>query len=327
MRQRALAGQILLVLCLIGAAGCGGGGGGTDGSDPPIAAKRRGDAITRNAANARTEIVVGSKSFTEQRVLGQIFAQALGAAGYRVSARLDLENERRALKRLRSGSIDGYPEYTGTALVSFCRADAQTIPKDPSLAFRDARACLRRMGLTAFPPTPFTTSLEVAVPAATADRLGLRTISDLVPHGQEFVFYGTPECRLRTDCLLGLRNVYGARFRRFAGVDPVERHDVLLRRPDAVSIVYATDPQIKREPIVLLDDDRGMFPPYNSTFVVRDDVVKQAGPDLPRVIGKVQPGLTDEVMQELNARVDIDKETPSAVALSYLRQSGLLPPM
>ncbi len=138
------------------------------------------------------------------------------------------------------------------------------------------------------------------------------------------MFYGTPECQVRTDCLRGLRRIYGIRFRRFAGVDPVERHDVLRRRDDAVSIVYATDPQNKRANIVLLDDDRGMFPPYNSTFVLRDDVARAAGPALGRTIEQVQLGLTDEVMRELNARVELDRESPRAVARSYLRESGLV---
>ncbi|HEX8205520.1 MAG TPA: glycine betaine ABC transporter substrate-binding protein [Solirubrobacteraceae bacterium] len=321
MRNRGLVVVVALALCLAGTAGCG----GADDGEEPRGAPPPAGAIRANPANARTTITVGAKYFTEQRVLGEIFAQALGAAGYRVATRQDLENEQQAVARLRDRTIDGYPEYTGTALVSFCGADAAAIPYDPALAFRSARRCLRRMGLIAFPPAPFTTSLEVAVPAETAKRLGLRTISDLVPHGQEFVFYGTPECQARTDCLQGLRNVYGIHFRRFAGVDPVERHDVLRRRDDAVSIVYATDPQNERANIELLDDDRGMFPPYNSTFVVRADVAKAAGPDLPRIIREVQPGLTDEVMEELNARVDIDGESPRETARSYLRQSGLVP--
>jgi glycine betaine/choline ABC-type transport system substrate-binding protein len=66
-----------------------------------------------------------------------------------------------------------------------------------------------------------------------------------------------------------------------------------------------------------------MFPPYNTTFVVRDDVAKKAGPDLPKTVGMVDKGLTDEVMQELNARVDLDKDTPEAVAGQYLEETGL----
>jgi osmoprotectant transport system substrate-binding protein len=320
MRTRDLAGLVALLLCLGGLAGCGDddAAGDPSGSSPMEA------AIRHDPGNARTAITVGWKDFTEQQVLGEIFAQALTAAGFRVSTAADQESETLALRRLRSGEIDGYPEYTSTALVSFCDVEARRIPLDPALTFRDARACLGRLGVHAFRPAPFTTSFEVGVPGATARRLGLRTISDLAPHGQDFVFYGTPECRLRSDCLRGLRAVYGLRFRRFAGVNPVERHDVLKRRDDAVSIVYETDAQIRREDVVLLQDDRGMFPPYNSTFVMRADVARAAGPALRRVIAQVQRGLTDEVMQELNARVDIDGDSPGDAARSYLRQSGLV---
>jgi osmoprotectant transport system substrate-binding protein len=91
-----------------------------------------------------------------------------------------------------------------------------------------------------------------------------------------------------------------------------------------VSIVFTTDPQIKREGFVLLEDDKGMFPPYNSTLVVRDDVLEEAGPDLETVVKQASKGLTDEVMQELNARVDLDKETPEQVAGDYLSETGLV---
>ena len=88
--------------------------------------------------------------------------------------------------------------------------------------------------------------------------------------------------------------------------------------------MFTTDPQIKREGFVLLEDDEGMFPPYNSTFVVRQQIADAAGAELEEVIAQVQEGLTDEVMQELNARVDLDKKTPEQVATEYLRESGLI---
>jgi osmoprotectant transport system substrate-binding protein len=91
-----------------------------------------------------------------------------------------------------------------------------------------------------------------------------------------------------------------------------------------LSIVFTTDPQIQREGFVLLEDDQGMFPPYNSTFVVRKELADQAGDELEKVITLVQEGLTAEVMQELNARVDLDKKTPEEVATEYLQESGLL---
>jgi osmoprotectant transport system substrate-binding protein len=320
MKARQLLALPLLLASLVLVGACG---DESKGSDPAPATGAAG-AIKRNPANASTSITVGSKNFTEQRVLGELFAQALGAAGYKVQTRLDLGNEKRAVSALKRGTIDAYPEYTGTALLSLCGVAARKVPKDPTAAFEDTRACFAKMGFTAFPPTPFTSSNEVAVTGATARRLKLRNISDLKAHDQDLILYGTPECRQRTDCLRGLRDVYGLHFRRFAGVDPVERHDVLKRRQDAVSIVYTTDPQNKREDIALLEDDKGMFPPYNSTFVARDVTVSKAGPDLPRIIERVQVGLTDEVMQELNARVDLDEQTPRDVALGYLRESGLI---
>jgi glycine betaine/choline ABC-type transport system substrate-binding protein len=107
-------------------------------------------------------------------------------------------------------------------------------------------------------------------------------------------------------------------------VDLALRHEVLSKGQADVSIVFTTDPQNKREGFVLLDDDKGMFPPYNSTLVIRNDILEQAGPDLTKVVEQVNEGLTDEVMQELNARVDLDKKTPEAVAGEYLSESNLV---
>jgi osmoprotectant transport system substrate-binding protein len=88
--------------------------------------------------------------------------------------------------------------------------------------------------------------------------------------------------------------------------------------------VFTTDPQIKRNKEVLLEDDKGMFPPYNSTFLVTDETAQKAGPDLAKVVEQVNKNLTDEVMQELNARVDIDKDTPEQAAQAYLKQYKLI---
>ena len=158
----------------------------------------------------------------------------------------------------------------------------------------------------------------------TADKEGLAKISDLEGKSENLTLYGTPECRQRLDCLLGLQEVYGLKFKKFVPVDIALRHEVLSKGQADVSIVFTTDPQNKREGFVLLEDDKGMFPPYNSTLVVRDDIVEKAGPDLPEVVGRVNEGLNDEVMQELNARVDLDKQTPKDVAGQYLEESGLV---
>jgi glycine betaine/choline ABC-type transport system substrate-binding protein/ABC-type proline/glycine betaine transport system permease subunit len=309
---------VLLAALALGACGDddddddGGGGGDTAGQ------------IERNDANADTTITVGSKNFTEQKVLGEIYAQGLEAAGFTVEKELNLGDEKTALKAVKSGEIDAYPEYTGTALLSFFGVAANEIPKDPATAFEDAQAGFEDEGLVAYPPTPFTSSNEVALTEEKADELGVTTISDLSEHDQDLTLYGSPECRQRTDCLLGLEQVYGLDFKKFVPVAIDLRHEVLTSGKADLSIVFTTDPQIQREGEVLLEDDEGMFPPYNSTFVVREEIDSEAGAELEEVIAQVQDGLTDEVMQELNARVDLDKKTPEEVATEYLEESGLI---
>ena len=208
--------------------------------------------------------------------------------------------------------------------MSFFGFTADELPSDEGEAFDEAKAGFEEKNLTALPPTPFVSSNEVGVTKETADKLGLKTISDLEGKSQDLTLYGSPECRQRLDCKLGLEQVYGLKFKKFVPVDLALRHEVLKKGQADVSIVFTTDPQNKREGFVLLEDDKGMFPPYNSTLVVRNDVIEKAGPDLESTVELVNEGLTDEVMQELNARVDLDKSTPEDVAGQYLEESGLI---
>jgi osmoprotectant transport system substrate-binding protein len=329
MKHRRLFALLCIFACMLGIAACGSdnkksSSSTTGGGSSSTASQPASTGIQKNAANASTSITVGSKNFTEQKVLGEIYAQGLAAAGYTVKKELNLGDEKTAQKALKSKAIDGYPEYTGTALLSLCNVPTAKIPKDPMQAFQDTKACFAKDGLTAYPPTPFTSSNEVGVKQAVAQKFGLQKISDLSKVDQEFTLYGSPECRQRTDCLLGLEQTYGLKFKKFTPVDIDLRHQVLNRGEKVASIVFTTDPQNKRENIVLLEDDKGMFPPYNSTFVVRDDIAQKAGADLPKVLEQIQKGLTDDVMQELNARVDLDKETADKAAGEYLKESGLV---
>ena len=299
-----------------GEAGAQGDGDGTGAAVP--------DRIERRPENAAVEITVGSKNFTEQQILGEIYAAWLRAAGYTFRTRLSLGDEQAALRAIRSGRVDAYPEYTGTALLSLFGVEPTRVPSDPGDAFEQVRSAFQRQGLVAFPPTPFTSANEVAVTQATAERRGLQKISDLEGQAARLTIAGPPECRQRLDCLRGLERIYGLRFKRFIPVPIEKRHAVLVTGQADVSIVFTTDPQIRRERFVLLEDDRGMLPPYNSTLVVRQEIADAAGPDLARTISSLQQDLTDEEMQELNARVDLDDEDPATVASEYLRESRLV---
>ncbi|HWK25778.1 MAG TPA: glycine betaine ABC transporter substrate-binding protein [Solirubrobacter sp.] len=281
--------------------------------------------IQRNTANGAVSLKIGSKNFTEQKVLGEIYAQGLAAAGYTTSTDLNLGDQDTALAALKGGQIDAYPEYTGTALTAFFNKDAADLPKDPQAAYEEVKKLFADEGLTAFPPTPFTSSNEVAVTAETAQKYDLKNISDLSKVAGQLTLYGTPECRKRMDCLLGLEKIYGLKFKKFVPVAPDQRHEVLTSGRADVSIVFTTDPQITRNKEVLLSDDKGMFPPYNPTLVMKTATAEKAGPDLAKTIDMIQKPLTDDAMQELDARVDLDKKEPAEVAKEYLQETGLVP--
>jgi glycine betaine/choline ABC-type transport system substrate-binding protein len=281
-----------------------------------------GNTIQSSSANKGKTVTIGSKNFTEEFILGEIYAQALQAAGYTVKKQLNLGSEQIALKAVKSGQVDAYPEYTGTALTSFFDKKPTDVPRDEQKAYQEAKAGFAKSNLTALPATPFTNSNGVGMLKSKAQKLGITKISDLTSKGSSLTLYGTPECRQRPDCLLGLQDVYKIKFKKFVPVDPGLRHKVLDSGQADTSIVFTTDGQLAQGKELLLKDDKHMFPPYNVTLVFRNEALKKLGPEAQKTIALVQKGLTTEAMQELNSRVDIDKQTPQQVAKDYLTESG-----
>jgi osmoprotectant transport system substrate-binding protein len=321
--------RIILAVLAVAACGllvaaCGGGNSSSGGSSSSSGSSSNQGKIQKNSKNSGVTLTIGSKNFTEQKVLGDIYAQGLQAAGYTVKTDLNLGDQDVALKAVKTKQIDGYPEYTGTALLAFFGVKANKLPHDPQQAYQQTKADFAKQGIVAFPPTPFTDSNEVAVTKQTAQKYHLQKISDLSKVASKLTLYGSPECRKRLDCLLGLEQIYKLHFKKFVPVDVSQRHEVLTSGRADVSIVFTTDPQIKREGEVLLQDDKHMFPPYNSTLIMRKEVAAKAGPDLEKTIKLLNSQLTDENMQELNARVDLDKKSPSEVAKEYLQETGLV---
>lgn len=295
----------------------------TSGSSGSATTPASDKLIVSNPANAsKPRLTIGSKNFTEQLVVGEIYSQALQAAGYKVKKELNLGSEQIAFKAVKSGQVDAYPEYTGTALANFFGVKAADIPKDEQAAYEQARDGFAKSDLTALAPTPFTSSNEVGMTQAKATELGVEKISDLADKAKDLTLSGSPECRQRTDCKLGLEQVYGLKFKKFLPVDLALRHDVLTKGQADVGIVFTTDGQIAAQKLTLLEDDKNMFPPYNVTLVVRDRALADAGPDLKKTIEAVEQGMTAETMQELNSRVDLDKQKVADVAAAYLKESG-----
>ncbi|MCW2991040.1 MAG: transporter permease subunit, partial [Solirubrobacterales bacterium] len=197
------------------------------------------------------------------------------------------------------------------------------VPKDARAAYTIAKTVAAKDGVDALTPTPIKDSNGFAMTQAEAGKLGIKNISDLSSKASTLTLAGPPECRQRPDCELGLEKVYGLHFKKFITVDLAKRHEVLTNGQADVSLVFTTDGQIKVDKLLLLGDDKKMFPPYNASFLVRDSVLK-SHPGMDKVIDQVNAGLTTPVMQELNSRVDLDKQKPAAVATEYLKESGYI---
>ncbi len=320
-RVRAGFALIAALMLALGIAACG---GSDNNNDTGTSGGNSANLIKSNPANKGIQLTVGSKNFTEEYILGNIYAQALQAAGYDVNTNLNLGSETIAYKALQDGEISGYPEYTSTLLESIF--GAKTVPANAQEAYAQAKAQLEPKGETAFAPTPFADSNAFGMLKSKADELGVTKISDLQGKSQDLTLYGSPECRERSDCLVGLQDTYGLQFKSFNPVDIGLRYTVLDKGQADASIVFTSDAQLSANPdkYVLLQDDKGIFPAGNPIWVTDQSTVQKAGPDYQATIEKVQKGLTLPVMQELNARVDIDKQDPAAVATQYLKEDGYI---
>lgn len=314
------------LLAALVVAGCGGDdeeGGGSAQQPTEGGGEEQPRLIEPIPGAEQTSITVGSKNFDEQYILGEIYAQSLEAAGFEVEKELDIGSEVVAYEALTGGQIDAYPEYTGTALTSFFDVELEAVPRDQQEAYQQAQAAYAEDGITALPPTPFENTYRIGMLNETAQKLGNPTkISDLEGRAGELSISGFPECRQRTDCLLGVEQVYGLEFADFIASE--SPYEVLDTKESDLAFVFTTDGNLATGQYTVLDDDKNLFPPYNVTLSVRDEIAEAMGPEGVEIVEQVQAPLTEEVMQELNSRVAVDKQEPEQVAADYLTQFGFV---
>jgi osmoprotectant transport system substrate-binding protein len=325
-RPRALFALLAALTLAFTIAACGGDDDTTSAEATSGTEGGTGTAIQENPDNNGVQLTIGSKNFTEEYILGEIYAQALAAAGYDIKTDLNLGDSHVALKALQAGEISGYPDYTSTVLTDLFKFAPEDVPGDAQEALDAAQQDLSDNDLVAYAPTPFSSANAVGLLSSTADQLGVKTISDLQGKSQDLTLYGSPECRQRIDCLLGLQKYYDLQFKSFTPVDIGLRYEVLDKGQADLSILFTTDAQLFVSPdkYTILEDDKQVLPAGNVTFIASKQVADEAGPDFGATIEKVQQNLTLPVMQELNARVDVDKEKPEQAAQEYLQQYGYI---
>lgn len=267
-------------------------------------------------------IRIGSKDFTEQLILGEMYALVLEDAGYEVERKLNLGGTPVAQAALESGEIDLYPEYTGTGLLSVLKAEVNS---DPAAVYETVATQYKdQFNLVWLQPSPMNNTQALAMTQEKSSELGITTISDFAAQASDLVLIGPPEFEVREDGLPGLQSAYGDfQLKSYKAVDAGLRYKGLTDGEADVAVAFGTDGEISAFDLVVLEDDRQLFPPYQVAPVVRQELLDNQ-PDVQTVLNELSPLITDEVMQSLNFQVTGEGEEPEAVAELFLVESGWL---
>ncbi|HEX7394762.1 MAG TPA: glycine betaine ABC transporter substrate-binding protein [Anaerolineaceae bacterium] len=270
-------------------------------------------------------IKIGSKDFTEEFIVAEMYAQLLEKAGFIVERKLNLGGTPIAQTAIVNGDIDLYPEYTSTGLLTVLKM--QPI-QDPNQIFAAVKKGYEdQFKLTWLQSSPFNDTQALAMTQAVSDQYGIKTYSDLSQKASSLVLGGPAEFIDREDGIKGLQKAYGGfQFKDIKQLGTGSlRYQALLDKQVDVVVAFGTDGAIKGNNLVLLKDDKIFYPVYNVAPVVRQDTLLKY-PKIADVLNKLAPMLTDDVMSGLNWQVDgPDKKEPAAVAKAFLQQNGLLP--
>jgi glycine betaine/choline ABC-type transport system substrate-binding protein/ABC-type proline/glycine betaine transport system permease subunit len=273
-------------------------------------------------AGDKPPITIGSKSFTEQTILGQLYTQALKAKGYKVTLKANIGQTEIADKALTSGQVDMYPEYTGTTLSVV--AGAKTKPKSAEDAYAEAKKFYEGRGQTLTEPTPFSNSDGIATEEGFATQNGLKAIPDLEGLGSKVTLAGAPEFATREEGLLGLKKTYGLTDLKFKPLQIGLQYKALDSGDVNAIEVFTTDGQLASGKYTVLEDPQNVFGFQNVAMVVPQKLLDDLGSEFEDTVNGVSSKLTNEAMQKMNAAVDIDKNSPADVARQFLEANDLL---
>jgi osmoprotectant transport system substrate-binding protein len=267
-------------------------------------------------------IVVGSKNFSEQALLGEILAQHIEARTHlTVVRRFYLAGSYICQQALLSGRVDAYVEYTGTALTAILH---DPIEGDSSAVFSRVQSEYKqRFGLDVMPPLGFNNTFALVVRGEDARRLNLKTISDAVPDATQWRAGFGYEFTERPDGYAGLARVYGLRFSEPPRIlDLGLLYRALLDRQVDLVAGNSTDGLLAARDLVILEDDKHYFPPYDAVPVVRDDTLARH-PEVRVAIADLAGKISDAEMRKMNYAVDGEHRDAAEVAREFLRSKGL----
>jgi len=274
----------------------------------------------RPAQQAGPTIVIGTKDFPEEYILGELYKQALQAKGFSVTDKGSLGSTELIHTALSTGKINFYPEYTGVIVEV---VHHKTSPKSGAATYALAKRLEAKNGLTLLNATPFYDTDVIAVTNATAKKYGLKTVADL-KKVSGLKFGGFPECKTRPTCFLGVTKTYGVKNASFVPLAGISAYAALDAGKVQAADVFSTDPPLgKPSKYTVLADPKHIGGFQNVAPVVRVSVVKDGGADFRKTVNAVSALLTQDAIVAMNKAVLVDKKTPAAVAKAFLKANGL----
>jgi osmoprotectant transport system substrate-binding protein len=314
--RRAGAASVLLVAVLGVALGaCGSSKSSTSSSSASTPAP-----AASGPGAGKPAVTMGDKNFTEENLLGALYAQALRAKGYKVTLKDNVGSSEIIYKALTARQIDLYPEYTGVLLSAV--AGQTNNPPSATAAYDHAQAFVEKQGLTLLKTTPFFDSNALATLPSYASKHGLKSIADLKGLGRSVKLGAPPEFATRFQGLPGIKKEYGVN-PTFVPIAIELSYKALEGGQVDVQNVFTTDGQLLGGKFTLLADPKHVFGYQNVAPLVRRSVLDAEGPAFGETLNKVSALLTIKAIQKMNSAVSVEKQTPASVARQFLKANGL----
>jgi osmoprotectant transport system substrate-binding protein len=277
-------------------------------------------------ARARTTagptIILGTKNFPEEFILGQLYKQALEAKGFKVSYKENIGSTELMQTSLTSGKLNMYPEYTGVIVQDvFHHTKSGATASATYLLAKQLEAA---KGFSVLKPTPFYDTDVVAVTNATASKYGLKSIGDLKKAGS-FKFGGFPECKTRNTCFIGYTKQYGITKATFVPLAGISAYAALDASKVLAADVFSTDPPLgKGSKYTVLADPKHVTGFQNVVPIVKASVAAALGAKFTNTVNAVSVKLTQNAIVAMNKAVEVDKQNQASVAKAFLKANGLL---
>ncbi|ROR31667.1 osmoprotectant transport system substrate-binding protein [Mobilisporobacter senegalensis] len=269
---------------------------------------------SKSSNGDKSTIKVGSKDFTENLVVGEIYALALEEAGYNVERIPNIASSV-IHTSLINEEIDLYPEYTGTGLLSILQLDLITDPQEVYNTVKTEYE--KQFNLVWLDYSAANDGQGLVIRTDVANKLGIKTISDLQANAGKIRFASQGEFDEREDGIPGLEKVYGPfDFKSSKVYANGLKYEVLSNDEADVAPAYTTEGQLVKEEFTLLEDDKQVWPPYNLAPVVQKSVLDE-NPDIGEILNKISASLDTAKVTELNAAVDVDKREYEEVAKEF----------